>query len=55
MIFNMIVSSLALARYTERQNSPERPEAQNPLEELLDSRFTDERMERIYPNAILVE
>ena len=55
MIFNMIVSSLALARYTERQNSPERPEAQNPLEELLDSRFTDERMERIYPNAKLVE
>lgn len=55
MIFNMILSSLALARYTERQNAPAGLEARNPLEEFLDSRFTDERMERIYPNAKLVE
>lgn len=55
MIFNMLLSSLALARYTERQNAPEGLAAQNVLEEFLDSRFTDERMERIYPNAKLVE
>lgn len=55
MIFNMIISSLALARYTQRQNSPSGLAAENPLEEFLDSRFTDERMERIYPNAKLVE
>lgn len=54
MIFNMILSSLALARYTERQ-SPEGSAARNSLEAFLDAHFTDERMERIYPNAKLVE
>lgn len=74
MIFNMILSSLALARYTERntmlsadgmptgiQNTspdeevPASALAVTPLEAFLDSRFPDERMERIYPNAKLVE
>ena len=53
MVVNMAVSSLALARYTERQ-TVDQPSV-SALGELLDRRFPDERMERIYPNAILVE
>ena len=49
MIFNMIISSLAMDRYTERHNNP--APAENALEEFLDSHFPDERMKRIYPNA----
>ena len=52
MIFNCMISSLALARYTERNTQTK--EAENALEEFLDERFTDERMERIYPNAKIV-
>lgn len=67
MIFNMVISSLALARYTERntesipalsasdQKTPGQPEATTPLEAFLDSHFPDERMERIYPNAKIVD
>lgn len=55
MIFNMILSSLALARYTERHTSPQSAAAETAIERFLDSRFTDERMERIYPNAKLVD
>ena len=53
MIFNMIVSSLAMARYVER-NTLASPST-GALAQLLDDRFPDERMERIYPNAILVD
>lgn len=64
MIFNMILSSLALARYTERNTVPaaagngqmiSADAAENPLNRFLDARFPDERMERIYPNAKMVE
>lgn len=68
MIFNMILSSLALARYTERNTVPETArntlcieagasgqEAGSALDIFLDRHFTDERMERIYPNAKIVE
>ena len=53
MVFNMAMSGLALARYTERQTvvSP----SAGALADYLDSHFPDERMERIYPNAKLVE
>ena len=53
MVFNMAMSGLALARYTERQTvvSP----SAGALAHYLDSHFPDERMERIYPNAKLVE
>lgn len=56
MVFNMLVSSLALARYTERNTVPAAAEspAQNPVNEFLDSRFPNERIEHIYPNAKLV-
>lgn len=55
MIINMIISSLALARYTERHTVPGEAAAPNAIEEFLDSRFPDERIERIYPNAIIVD
>lgn len=66
MIFNMILSSLALARYTQRQTDNSQAEAagtsssdaepeENPLAAFLDAHFPDERMERIYPNAKLVD
>lgn len=82
MIFNMIISSLALARYTERhtvsagmeaaggeiagadgessgaKNSASLTQgtaAENRLDAFLDKHFPDERMERIYPNAKLVD
>jgi len=57
MIINMAVSSLALARYTERHTT-EAPAAETEISALnsfLDRHFDDERMERIYPNAKLVD
>ena len=53
MLFNMAVSSLALARYTERASSSDA--APDTLDAFLDAHFPDERMERIYPNAKLVD
>lgn len=57
MIVNCIISSLALARYTERNAEfpGQGKAAHSTLEEFLDSHFPDERMERIYPNAKIVE
>lgn len=57
MIFNCIISSLALARYTERNTAGTEEvgtEMTCSLDEFLDSHFPDERMERIYPNAKIV-
>ena len=48
MIANIIVSTLALTRYDQRaHNEP----AVNAIEQLIDKRFPDSRMARIYPNA----
>jgi hypothetical protein len=67
MVLNMAVSSLALARYTQRHTdgtgketaesaaSADRAQDEDPLAAFLDEHFPDERMERIYPNAKLVE
>lgn len=57
MIINCLVSALALARYEERQRAGGQipAHADNVIEEFLDERFDDERMERIYPNAKLVD
>ena len=41
-----------MTRYTQRAAGVP---AETPLEQRLDERFPDERMERIYPNAILVD
>ena len=53
MVVNMAVSSLALARYTQRHL--ENPSPTTFLSQLLDERFPDERMEHIYPNAKQVD
>lgn len=53
MIFNVIMSGLALNRYTQRHVSGK--DSTNAVSQFLDSHFPDERMEHIYPNAILVE
>lgn len=49
MCCNIVVSSLALIRSTQRsQGVP----AEQKWQKVLDERFDDERLERIYPNAI---
>lgn len=52
MVYNMALSALALARYSDRQRgvAPD-----NVIEQALDEHFPDERMERIYPKAKIVE
>ncbi len=49
MLANLGVSVLALARYDGRRQGLE---PRSGLERLIDLRFGDDRMERIYPNAI---
>ena len=52
MVVNVFVSISALVRYDQRgQGLP----AENGWEELIDARFDDERMERIYPNSLRVD
>ena len=53
MIFDIIMSGLAMARYSVRQT--EGTEASTGIEYFLDEHFPDERIEQIYPNAIIVE
>lgn len=52
MSCNIIVSCMALIRYDERRRGVE---AGEEWERTMDERFGDERMERIYPNALKVE
>lgn len=54
MAFNMMISALALARYTERNAAPDTAAA-NAVAEFLDNRFPDERIERIYPMMVIVD
>ena len=49
MCFNMIISSLALYRYNQRQTNSS--DETNAYTEFIDTHFPDERMERIYPKA----
>ena len=53
MVCNMALSSLALARYSQRQTESDAPV--NAVTAFLDQRFPDERMECIYPKAKIVE
>ena len=53
MAVNMVLSSLALARCTQR-HLPD-PGPTTVISQFLDARFPDQRMERIYPNAIPVD
>lgn len=52
MICNAAVSCLALTRYNERAHGIA---ATQDWQETMDERFDDERMEKIYPNALTVE
>lgn len=49
MAVNIVVSMLALVRYDTRADGKE---AAYGWERAMDEHFDDERMERIYPNAI---
>ena len=55
MIFNMLISAAALSRYTTRHTEADAFDTPNAITDFLDTHFTDERMERIYPNAKIVE
>lgn len=55
MVFDILISAAALSRYTTRHTDSNACNHSNVITEFLDSHFTDERMERIYPNAIIVE
>ena len=64
MIFNGIISSVALARYTERNTLTQEEQTGQQeapsvivtaVNRFLDEHYTDERMERIYPNAKIVD
>lgn len=59
MIFNIIISGMALSRYTARNTEPAAPVEESPavqtINDFLDSHFPDQRMERIYPNAKIVD
>lgn len=52
MVCNMAVSAMALARSDERSRGIP---AKHGWQQIMDERFDDERLERIYPNAIRVE
>lgn len=53
MAVNIVISALALGRYSQRGAGGAVP--QTAMGQFLDRHFPDERMERIYPNAILVK
>ncbi len=55
MIFDILISGAALARYEQRQKMQSgEEEEKSSFTEFLDIHFGDERMERIYPNAKIV-
>ena len=51
-VVNIVLSAMALGRYSDRYAG--KP-AENSVESFLDSYYPDERMERVYPNAIIKE
>ena len=53
MTVNIIISGLALARYNERHAGT--AASDSTISSFLDEHFPDERMKRIYPNAIMVK
>lgn len=52
MVVNILISGMALARYTDRTVHPQ---PHNAAEAFLDRHFHDARIEQIYPNAKIVE
>lgn len=55
MLCNILLSALALGRYSNRHTSEALSTPASSLNSFLDEHFPDERMERIYPNAMIVE
>lgn len=59
MSVNMLISAMALGRYSERNKKEEgavqNVTVENAVDAFLDEHFPDERMERIYPNIIMKE
>lgn len=49
MLWNMIVSSAAVIRYTERNCNPASTDMDNKIVKIIDERFPDERMKKRYP------
>ena len=49
MIMNMVISSAAVIRYTERNCEPTATVTDNKMAQLVDERFPDERMVKRYP------
>lgn len=52
MTINILISGMALARYTDRIAHPK---PHNAVEAFFDRHFHDDRIEQIYPNAKIVE
>lgn len=52
MILNILISGMALARYSDRVMHPK---PHNQVEQFLDGHFDNDRIERIYPNAKIVK
>ena len=53
MVANILISAMAMGRYTARHTSP--ASAGSAVEVFLDERFPDSRIERIYPNLMIVD
>ncbi len=53
MVCNVIISGLALYRFDQRQTMENPPK--HVLAQILDQCFPDSRIERVYPNLIIVE
>lgn len=52
MVFNIVVSAMAGARAEERRAGIA---PVGRIDQIMDSRFPDERMARLYPNAITID
>lgn len=52
MICNALISSMAMVRYTQRQ---EGIEAHNVVEEFLDATYQDELIEKVWPNMVITK
>lgn len=53
MVFNILLSGLALCRYDERQTMENPPD--HFIGRMLDEHFPDSRIKKVYPNLILVK
>ncbi len=52
MIFNALISAMAMVRYTQRQ---EGIEAQTTMETFLDSNYDDALIEKVWPNMVITK